>query len=268
MDAAKDHFFEVSHAFDTATQRAVSISENRIGVFHTGRQNRVLMTFAKTITHAMSIQLIYGNAIKMRPEVGLLDHFSIGVLARSLIDSAIMTLYLSEPRLSKAEWDFRRHVLLIHDIANRRRFLTAMRKHAKQSTPPEEDEEYKRSRAEISAVIERRGKELSLPATRILDLSKGQTVFIDGVRGALREAGLDVEYFDFFHTYLSNHVHAHPVSYMRANEQRISFETPSDFQFYFCSLCLETGAEYLGAVTDRVAAFTGSESRDPNGPPE
>jgi hypothetical protein len=265
MGTEKDYFDEGIFTFDKAIQNAVIVSDNRIGIFHTGRQNRVLIAFAKTITHAMSIQLIYGRAITMRPEIGLLDHFSIGTLTRALIDSAIMTLYLSEPSLSTAEWDLRRHVLFLHDLTNRKRFLTSMRKHAKQLAPPNDKEEYQHAKATLLAVIKRRGNELALPAEHIEELSKGQIVFMNGVRGAIREAGLDVKYFDFLHTYLSNHVHGHPVSYMRAQEQQISFETPSDFQLGFCGLCLEAGAQYLEAMTARVELFTGHEGCDPNG---
>lgn len=265
METAKDRFFEGSRALYDATRGAVIVSESRMGIVHTGRQNRALMSFTKTITHAMSIQLICSHAVAMRPEVGLLDHFSIGTLTRTLIDSAVMTFYISEPRLSLTEWDFRRHVLFLHDLTNRRRFLTAMRKHAGQPALPNEKDEYQQAKTRILEVIVKRASELSLSVARIEELSKGQTVFIDGVRGAIREAGLDVDHFDFFHAYLSNHVHGHPVSYMRADEQQISFETPSEFQFGFCGLCLEAGAQYLEAVTARIEAFTGNESHDPNG---
>lgn len=261
----RDYFIEGSRAFGKTTQSAVKISESRIGVFHTGRQNRVLFLFAKAITHALSIELIQSNATALRPEVGLLDHFSIGALTRTLIDSCIMTLYLSEPSLSVAEWDLRRHVLFLHDLMNRRRFLSAMRKHAKQSAPPNDESDFKQARKNIASVIRQRATKLALPENQIQELLKGQIVFLDGVRGAIREAKLDVNHFDFMHTYLSNQVHSHPVSYLRAEEQMISFETPSDFQFGFCGFCLEAGAQYLDAVTARVESFTGNAKRDPNG---
>lgn len=261
----RDYFIEGSRAFGTATQSAVKVSESRIGIFHTGRQNRVLFAFTKAITHALSIELIHGHATALRPEVGLLDHFSVGALTRTLIDSCIMTLYLSEPSLSVAEWDLRRHVLFLHDLMNRRRFLSAMRKHAKQSAPANDEADFKQARTNIASVIRHRATELALPEDRTQELLKGQIVFLNGVRGAIREAKLDVDHFDFMHTYLSNQVHSHPVSYMRAEEQRISFEIPSDFQFSFCGLCLEGGAQYLDAVTTRVVSFTGDAKCDPNG---
>ena len=55
-------------------------------------------------------------------------------------------------------------------------------------------------------VIAQRSKELGLDEDRIEELSKGQLVFMDGVRGAVREAGLDVVEFDFMHVYVQNSV--------------------------------------------------------------
>ena len=50
--------------------------------------------------------------------------------------------------------------------------------------------------------------------------------------------------------YLSNHVHSHPVSLLRA--ENVSFNTPTDFQFGFCGLCLEAATVYLDAAAKRL----------------
>ena len=97
----KSYLCEAIEAFEKATEHAVALSESRLGVVHTGRQNRVLTAYAKTLVHAMSIQLLYNNSVRQKPEFGLLDHFSIGALTRTLVDASIMTLYLSEPSLSE-----------------------------------------------------------------------------------------------------------------------------------------------------------------------
>jgi hypothetical protein len=112
-------------------------------------------------------------------------------------------------------------------------------------------------------MIAQRGKELGLDENRIDELSKGQLVFMDGVRGAVRKAGLDTNEFEFVHVYLSNHVHSHPVSLLR--QEKISFEAPTDFQMSFCALCLEAATVYLENVNSRVDEFTGDMARDPNG---
>lgn len=259
----KNYLGEAINAFEKATERAVALSESRLGVVHTGRQNRVLMAYAKTIAHAMSIQLLYRNSVKQKPEFGLLDHFSIATLTRTVVDASIMTLYLSEPSLSEAEWDLRRQVLFLHDASNRKRFLKAMHKHAGKTLSAEDLDAHRQNKDEVLAMIAQRGKELGLDENRIDELSKGQLVFMEGVRGAVREAGLDTNEFDFVHVYLSNHVHSHPVSMLR--QENISLEAPTDFQMSFCGFCLEAATVYIENVNSRVEEFTGDMVRDPNG---
>lgn len=259
----KIYLGEAIDAFEKASERAVALSESRLGIAHTGRQNRVLMAYAKTITHAMSIQLLYSNSVHQKPEFGLLDHFSIAKLTRTLFDASIMTLYLSEPSLNEAEWDLRRQVLFLNDASNRKRFLKAMHKHAGKTLSAEELDAHRQNKDQVLAMIARRGKELGLDENRIDEISKGQLVFIEGVRGAVREAGLDTNEFDFIHVYLSNHVHSHPVSLLR--QEKISFEAPTEFQMSFCGFCLEAATAYLESVNSRVEEFTGDMARDPNG---
>jgi hypothetical protein len=254
---------EAIEAFEKAIESAVELSESRLGVVHTGRQNRVLMAFAKTLAHTMSIQLLYNNSVRQKPKFGLLDHFSIGTLTRTVVDASIMTLYLSEPGLSEAEWDLRRHVLFLHDATNRKRFLKAMHKHVGKTLSTSDADAHRQKKSGILRVITKRGKELGLDEKRVDELSKGQLVFINGIRGAVREAGLDTNEFDFLHVYLSNHVHSHPVSLLR--QENISFEEPTDFQMSFCGFCLEAATVYLESANSRVNEFTGDMARDPNG---
>lgn len=211
----------------------------------------------------MSIQLLYNNSVRQKPEFGLLDHFSIGALTRTLVDASIMTLYLSEPSLSEAEWDLRRHVLYLHDASNRKRFLKAMHKHVGKTLSTNDADAHRQNKDGILKAITQRGKELGLDENRIEELSKGQLVFVDGIRGAVREAGLDTNEFDFVHVYLSNHVHSHPVSLLR--QENISLEAPTDFQLSFCGFCLEAATGYLESANLRVDEFTGDMARDPNG---
>jgi len=259
----RNDFLESLRTFDEMTLRAVSISESRIGVEHTGRQNRVLMAFAKMTTHAMSIHLLCGHSAQQDHAAGLLDHFSIGTLTRSLFDASVMTLYLSEPTLSAAEWDLRRHVLFLHDATNRKRFLQAGDKVSNLAKPRHDADSYRQYKASILKVIEARGKELGLETDRIEELSKGNLVFMNGLRGAVREAGLDLHQFEFIQTYLSSYVHSHPTSLLRT--ENISFDTPTDFQLDFCKLCLATSETYMDAAIRRVEAFTGHIALDQNG---
>ena len=46
---------------EIAIRDAIKISESRIGVDHTGRQNIALFIFAKLIAHCMSMDMILSN---------------------------------------------------------------------------------------------------------------------------------------------------------------------------------------------------------------
>jgi predicted NBD/HSP70 family sugar kinase len=86
-------------------------------------------------------------------------------------------------------------------------------------------ESYPRQKASLAEKIRRFAKPLGLAQDAIADLTNGQKVFVDGARGAAREAGLDMNYFEFSQSYLSAFVHSHPVSFMRAEEHKISCST-------------------------------------------
>lgn len=259
----RSNFLEAFSAFKKEVEKSVSLSENRIGVAHTGRQNRVLMAFAKAIAHAISIHALVDKSVMTDQQPGMLDHFSVGALSRTLIDASLMTLYLSHPYLNSAEWDLRRHILFLHDATNRKRFLTAMHQYAGSQFPEDELSETKRHKQDLIRIIKARGKELGHSQKEVEEFCKGQTVFIGGVRGAVREAGRNLKEFEFLHTYLSNHVHSHPVSLLRT--ENISFEEPTAFQMGFCALCLEGGGGYLSSANKRIEDFTGDMALDPNG---
>lgn len=258
--------FEIARVkLPKAIAKAVEVSESRMGTVHTGRQNRVLLVFAKTVAHSMSIHLICKNAPLPRTDTGLLDHFSIAALTRCVIDSAIMTLYQSEPSLSLSQWELRRHVLILHDMSNRKRFLTLLHKIG----PPDEEPlflaNYAKDKVNFQAEVTKYCADLAVPEEDKLKYLDGQTVFVNGIRGAVREAKLDIEMYEFLHVYLSNYVHSHPVSLSRAKEHNISFEEPSEFQSALCATCLDAVCDYLEAAITRIETFTGSDDKDPLG---
>lgn len=243
------------------TENSVRISERNIGIVHTGRQNRALFVFAKLILHNMSVLSIAAKYLCDHAGRGLLDHFSIGTLGRASIDACLMTLYISTDGLSRDSWNLRRNVLYLHDLTTRKRFLSALCK-VTDSDDPAFFESYPSAKAKIIENIERLAQKLEYSDDVIADLKKGQRVFIDGARGAVREAGLDVDLFDFQYSYLSAHVHSHPVSFMRGDEHNIKFEGASRFQINFVTLVLDSVFAYTNATNLRMDAFTIDEKSD------
>ena len=45
----KNYLLDAIQSFETVTERAVSISQSRLDVVHTGRQNRVLMVASEVV---------------------------------------------------------------------------------------------------------------------------------------------------------------------------------------------------------------------------
>jgi hypothetical protein len=251
-------------AFEVVIRDAITISESRIGVDHTGRQNIALFIFAKLIAHCLSMNMILSHCRQVLDTGGLLDHFSLAALGRTALDASVMTMYISDPNLDRNRWDLRRQIFRLHELFNRKRFLTAAG--AKDGTTNLPFfETYEERKVTLRSRIDILAKQLGYTSEQIEGFLKGQYVFIDGVRGAAREAGWDVDAFDFHQAYLSNWVHSHPVSFLRVAEQGISFSRPSDYQLNFCGTVLEITMPYIQKATDRMRAFTGSKELDPIG---
>lgn len=253
-------------ALDTATVTAVSVSESCLGIEHTGRQNRALFILAKMISHNMSILNLVQKAIDAPRNSSLLDHFSVAALGRVSIDAAIMGLYISEPSLNKNQWNLRRHVLFYHDAINRKRFLSSMGK-AANADMEQSLSDYPEAKATLSKAIDRYGLAEGLSTKQVDELKDGR-VFISGVRGAVREAGLNVDAFDGHNSYLSQFVHGYPVSFIRAADHAIAFDEPSAYQKHLCNYVMESVSGYTEAFANRMQNFCGHIAKDPLGPVE
>ena len=254
---------------EVATETLIPISERAIGVFHTGRQNRALFVFAKLITHCMTMLLIIDKFRSMEKGAATLDHSSLATIARSVIDASLMTMYITFPELTANQWNFRRHVLYLHDLTTRKRFLQSIdslqRSKGIVKSPAPFFETYSVAKLNLKKKISIYGSSLGYNKSDILELQKGQIVYIDGARGCVREAGWSIDLYEFHQTYFSSFVHSHPVSFIHAETQNISFSDPSNYQIGFCGMVCNSAALYAEAVGLRVSNFTGSESRDPLG---
>ncbi|UHS55504.1 hypothetical protein [Agrobacterium vaccinii] len=248
--------------FEKATQEAVSVSQRNIGNIHTGRQRRALAVFSKFIVHNMAIRSMMSGYSSDPDSETLLDHFSCAVLARSSIDAALMTMYISEPRLSLKQWDFRRQLLYLHDINNRSRFLKPLRKQGLDVPFFDTNEDVK---SDIQQNIMSLGPSLLYSQEKIAEYAKGLHLFVDGVRGAARESEWDIDEFEFNQAYLSAYVHSHPVSFMRFDEHDIKFGGASEFQIDFCRYIVTMVTMYTKSVVARMDKFSVPDKGDPNG---
>lgn len=172
-----------------------------------------------------------------------------------------MTMYISEPSLTLTQWDFRRQLLFLHDANNRSRFLGPLRKYGEIPFFETSDE----IRMWIKEKIFTLGVSLSIDASAVETYQKGFSIFIDGVRGAAREAKWDIDTFEFDQSYLSAYVHTHPVSFIRADQHQVTFSGISQFQADFLQYVYTSVAGYTGSVTTRMSSFSDPDKGDPNG---
>jgi hypothetical protein len=126
-------------------------------------------------------------------------------------------------------------------------------------------EGYETSKQNVITKIRRFAKAIKITSDKTLELTKGQNIFVDGARGAVREAGWNVKAYDFQQSYLSAYVHSHPVSFMRAIDHGIDFKKPSGFQFGLCGLAINVAADYMDSAAERMTAFSVCETGDPLG---
>ncbi|TAV48382.1 hypothetical protein ELI30_08740 [Rhizobium leguminosarum] len=248
--------------FNEVLEESVRIMTAQEGVDLTGRQRRAVSVFGKTQLHSMTLQTIVEDVV--RTGTGLLDHFTVGTITRSVIDASLMTMYLSEPSLTFPQWQLRRELLYLHELTNRKRFLDAQGKVlASDRSGLPFFETYEDDKKDSRGRIALYGEAVGLDRDKITKLQEGQWVFVNGARGAAREAGWDLSAFEFEQAYYSAYVHSHPVSFMKADEQGVSWVHPSPFQENFVALALNVAGMYLERASERMKTFAANESCDP-----
>jgi hypothetical protein len=193
--------------FESATLLLSTISSKIVGKPMTLAHSYASAVLGKVCLTAMSASAIYrGHEAGNLPT---LDHSSIAILSRTIIESAIMYWYLAD-EVNDEEWRFRLQVLKIHDSAARVRFWKAI-------MPEEADKErlaLNELRDELKEMPLFRGRAEQARAS----IRGGQTVYVNGMRSVVKAMGIDEEYYDGTYNYLSAQAHATPISYFRDSE--------------------------------------------------
>jgi hypothetical protein len=178
-------------------------------------------------------------------DVSVLDHVSIAAVGRSMLETSAMFLYLTHPTLSDEEWQLRRDVLELHDCTIRYRVLKPFGDEAL-----EERDKIEQRRAKIAS-NPLFGKLHPEHRKNILD---GKVLYVVGLRGALKEAGFDIDHFDAVYTSLSSFTHSHPASFYRSVLRPGEPEpgTPADVKYAVSTLIFDYLDKALGLTCDRM----------------
>jgi hypothetical protein len=143
-----------------------------------------------------------------------LDHASIAILSRGLIENVAVLLYVGDANISEDEWECRRSLIDIHDFTNRSAFLTKIKADAPRE-PPEETLKLLRQRLEDNAFFQ------TLPIKKRQKLLEGQEMFVDGRHATMLELGWGDDFTRGLYKYLSNQAHTLAMSFHRTAENEL-----------------------------------------------
>ncbi len=151
--------------------------------------------------------------IRNDTEMCVLDIASFGAVARTLIETFVLFSHISDPQASEEQWRLRCTLLELHDTTTRYRLLKAI--------GDKETEEAKYLRGRMVAL---KRSIACNPVIRALDpkrqekLQEGTVLYLNGLRDAVRDAGIDCDHFDAMYNLLSSLAHSQPSSFHRSRE--------------------------------------------------
>ena len=178
------------------------ISSKVVGVPTTLSHSFATAMIGKICVTAMSVQgLFRGHEARRLP---FLDHSSIAILCRTIIESSIMYWYFTENG-SEEEWAFRFQVMKVHDSASRVRLFKGLM-----------SDEADKQRS-ILKTLRDELKEMRLfkqrPEPQRVKMRAGEQIYVNGMRSVVGSMNFDERYFDGVYNYLSAQVHSTPISY-------------------------------------------------------
>ena len=188
-----------------SVRMAIAVSKAAAGRNPEGHIVMASYVFMRMCVAADTLLYVLRRDIGSSKELTL-DHYSTGVLARNIIESALMFYYLSEEGVSKEEWELRIAIFNLHDSTLKVRLWKGL----------ESDEQYKNWKAtmeEIRQSLREHPTFKTIDADRQQRLLSGQELYLKGFRSNLKLVGLDEGYFDGLYTYLSSQVHITPSSF-------------------------------------------------------
>jgi hypothetical protein len=174
-----------------------------------------------------------------------LDHYSISVLARNIVEASLMFHYLMEDGVSDDEWALRGKILDLHDVVLKARLFKSI-------GAAKEYEAFKQIMTELRGHIKNRPAFKSVEEKRQQGILAGHELYLRGLRSTLKLVGFESDYFDGMYAYLSSQVHISPTSFY-GMDRRINFGTPAEYQYYFASYALAHARMFLLPAALRLA---------------
>jgi hypothetical protein len=143
-----------------------------------------------------------------------LDHASVAILSRALIENVAVLLYVGNTKIPNDEWECRRSLIDLHDFVNRSEFLSKIDP-TTLGDFPEETLRTLRERLESNSFFQ------TLPPKRRQRLLDGDDMFIEGRHAAMLQLGWGDDFTRGLYKYLSNQAHSLSMSFHRTAENEL-----------------------------------------------
>lgn len=222
MESERRYYEEQVSALEAAFGSAVNLSNSLAGRNVDQRLGWTTWVFARMCMFWQSIRILlsaYDDA-EVHPSI---DHASIAMISRSILECELMIVYLSEANISDEEWELRRLVFQVHDCSSRVRLLKGIGLR----------DQYKGFKYQLNALrLELRRnsqfKRLSEDAQR--EVVNGNRIFVNGSRQVAKSAGWSVEFWDGVYNYLSAQSHSAPMSFFRYEISGVDYTDKTAYQ--------------------------------------
>jgi hypothetical protein len=250
----KEDFLKALQTFEAKHEFVMQISR-AVGIKHPDPRRRwANLLFHRLWKAGCSVLMLcdFERRNLQQSEISLLDHASVAALVRNILEVSAMFAYLSDLGISEPEWNLRRLVLELHDTTARCKFL----KHIG-DTKTEEATEFRTKIDTLRTTIKSDAQFQALNAENQHKLLSGMALYINGLRGVVREAGWDADHFDAMYVALSNYAHGAPMSFYRSvsePDEPAAGITP-DYQYAVAGLSLEYATDLLDFACRRMFNF-------------
>ncbi|CAO4182684.1 DUF5677 domain-containing protein [Methylorubrum populi] len=238
-------YAEAKSSFEESVQLAINISNATGGLFVKPRFGLASFLFTKQCSIGISILKIChqdeANDIPLA-----LDHTSICSLCRNMFEASIMFSYLAQRDISDEQWRLRQNVIWLRDATSRYKMFKGWKAEKEASG-------FKEHMLDLRTKISSDNLFGKLDEERRKKILAGSEMYVNGLRGAVKQCGWDKDQFEATYTYLSQHSHNAPVSFLRMAEHGINYARPSNMQFSVAAYAIEVANQSLRVSSKRLA---------------
>ena len=143
-----------------------------------------------------------------------LDHASIAILCRGLIECITVMLYIGGVDIPEDEWDCRKRLFILHELVNRTSFLSSIN-YDFDNDLKDTQLEYAKEKLSENPFFK------TLPKKRQKRLLGGDDMYVDGRHEAMLKIGWGEKLTRGMYKYLSNQAHSLPMAFARTAQNNL-----------------------------------------------